>query len=183
MKTQNGLEAFIQKHRDAFDDQTPPPNLWAGIDRELHGRPSNMISKIRWVQGIAAAVALLIIGAAAGRFFLQPSEVAATRILEQSNPEFLEAEQYYQRTIQQKIVQLTAYNPDETVLHDLKTVDATMAELRKELAAAPKGKEQIIIANLIRSYQAKIAILELVMQRAATIDSTYSKQQRHEISL
>jgi hypothetical protein len=58
-----------------------------------------------------------------------------------------------------------------------------MEELRKELAAAPKGKEQIIIANLIRSYQAKIAILELVMQRAATIDSTYSKQQRHEISL
>ena len=51
------------------------------------------------------------------------------------------------------------------VLADLEQLDLTMQELRQELLRAPKGQEEQIIENLIRSYQTKVQILERVLER------------------
>ena len=40
-----------------------------------------------------------------------------------------------------------------------------MDELRLELEVAPRGAEEQIVTNLIRSYQIKVKILERVLER------------------
>ncbi|MBK7338548.1 MAG: hypothetical protein IPJ00_21490 [Saprospirales bacterium] len=66
---------------------------------------------IRTLRAIAAALLLLITGAVGGRLigYRPPSDAAA--ILEQTAPEFLEAEQYYQQEIQTKLAQLALTTP------------------------------------------------------------------------
>lgn len=183
MQTRDFLESFVLENREAFDREDPNPRLWKQIDHRLHGASIRRIKAIRTLRAIAAALLLLITGAVGGRLigFKQSSD--ATAILQQTAPEFLEAEQYYQQEIQSKLTQLASYNPGETVFRDLDQLDQVMEELRAELARAPQGKEQEIIANLIQNYQAKIAILELVMSRLETNQSNYSKQNEHEVSL
>jgi hypothetical protein len=177
MERKDPLLVFLQSHREAFDDKTPPPRVWAHIERQLPPR----YRRLRLLSALAAAVALLLIGGAAGVLFMQQAD--PSRILAASNPDFLEAEVFYQRTIRQKTAFVAARGADQAVLQDLSQLDSVMEELKKELAAAPKGREEEIIAALIRSYQAKIAILELVMERSMRIDSTQLKPPHHETSL
>jgi hypothetical protein len=183
MQTRDFFEDFVLENRDAFDREGPDPRLWKEIDHRLHGASIRRLRVIRTLRAIAAALLLLITGAVGGRLigYHPPSDAAA--ILEQTAPEFLEAEQYYQQEIQTKLAQLASYHPGETVFRDLDQLDQVMEELKTELARAPQGKEQEIIANLIQNYQAKIAILELVMTSLKTNQSTYSKQNEHEVSL
>ncbi|MBK8045440.1 MAG: hypothetical protein IPN20_11000 [Haliscomenobacter sp.] len=183
MQTRDFLESYILENQEAFDLEGPDPRLWKQIDHRLHGASARRLKGIRTLRAIAAALLLLITGAVGGRLigYRPPSDAAA--ILEQTAPEFLEAEQYYQQEIQTKLAQLASYHPGETVFRDLAQLDQVMEELKTELARAPQGKEQEIIANLIQNYQAKISILELVMTSLKTNQSTYSKQNEHEVSL
>ncbi len=159
------LEKFILDNREAFDDAVPSLDVWAAIDCEVHPGP-----KVRWkvwkTLRIAAAVAvLLVIGAVGGRYLSQPLSQNIADIIQDVNPEFLEAEQFYQGQIQQKVAQLTGFDGKEDVLADLKQLDQVQKELKKELQNAPKGKEQEIVETLIQNYQIKIAILERVLER------------------
>ena len=178
MERKDPLLVFLQSHREEFDDKTPPPRVWAHIER---GLPRTRYRRMHPLSARAAAVALLIIGGAAGALFMR--QAGTSHLLAESNPDFLEAEAFYQRTIRQKTALVAAYGADQTVLQDLSQLDAVMEELKNELAAAPKGQEAEIIAALIRSYQTKIAILELVMERSMRIDSSQLKSRHHEISL
>ena len=178
MEKKDPLLVFLQSHREEFDDQTPPPRVWAQLEQQLQ-RPR--YRRLRPLSALAAAVALLLIGGAAGALLMRPAD--PSRILAASNPDFLEAEAFYQRTIRQKTALVSTRGADQAVLHDLSQLDSVMEELKKELAAAPKGRETEIIAALIRSYQAKIAILELVMERSMRIDSTQLKPPHHETSI
>ncbi|MBK6946750.1 MAG: hypothetical protein IPH16_00545 [Haliscomenobacter sp.] len=183
MQTHDFLESFVRENREAFDREGPDPRLWKQIDQQLHGPSMRRLKTVRILRAIAAALLLLITGAVGGRLVGYKQASDATALLEQTAPEFLEAEQYYQQQIQGKLTQLASYNPGETVFRDLDQLDQVMEELKTELAKAPQGKEQEIISNLIRNYQTKMAILELVMNRLETNQSDYAKQNEHEVNL
>ncbi len=158
------LEQFISDHREAFDSELPSLKVWAEIDLRVNRR-SRRRALWHYAQ-IAAAIALLLtVGAIIGTRIPTTSQPSATAILKEVAPEFLEMEQYYNQQIDTKIQQLANYEPGESVLYDLEQLDATMAELKAELAEAPKGQEAQIVANLIKTYQTKIAILERVLER------------------
>ncbi|MFN7116388.1 MAG: hypothetical protein ACK4TA_06275, partial [Saprospiraceae bacterium] len=115
----------------------------------------------------------------------QVQEAATVASLEEISPEYAEMVRYYDSQIKEKARQVSLQTNDKTVLEDLKAVDKAMAELEKELARAPKGAEEQIVANLIKSYQIKLNLLERVLERiqSAKKDSTKQNQEDDEVSI
>jgi len=184
----DSLEQFIRDHRPEFDAEHPPLHIWAGIEHQL-GRqqtPENAgrktpvfsISRFKMAAGIAA---LLVVGFLAGLGLArQQSSVMAG--IESVNPDFREAEKYYNEQINTKIAQLASYNSEAApVLKDLAQVDEIMEELRQELASAPA--EEQIVSDLINSYRTKLAILEKVLESISTKDTYQSKTQQNETGI
>lgn len=158
------LEQFILEQRDAFDDATPGLQVWGAVSQELERRQSRRLSLWRIGRAAAAVMVLLACGALIGVYFTGNQGPQAAS-LESIAPQYAEAEAYYQRQIHQKYQQLAAYRRDDIVEKDLARLDEVMQELRRELLIAPKGKEEEIVEDLIRSYQAKVSILERVLGR------------------
>lgn len=158
------LEQFILDKREAFDGATPGLQVWGEISQELDRRQSRRLILWKASRAAAAALILLACGALIGVYFFG-NQMQPYASLEKIAPEYAEAEAYYQEQIQQKHQQLVAYQRDDIVEKDLAQLDEVMQELRRELLVAPKGKEAEIVENLIQSYQAKVAILERVLNR------------------
>ena len=177
------LEQFILDNREQFDDATPGLKVWAGIDKAVNARVQPRLQVIRVLRAAAAVAILLTIGGIGGYYFSRPAAPDAVAILQETDPEYFEMEQFYQDQINDKIQQLASYRRDNTVLTDLQDVDKAMEELKQELINAPKGKEQEIIANLIQSYQTKVAILEMVLERMEAANPQNVKSKTNEISL
>lgn len=187
----DSLEQFIRDHRSEFDAEHPPLHIWAGIEHQL-GRqetPENAgrnvpvfsISRSKMAAGIAA---LLVVGFLAGLGLSRQQQSSVMAEIEQVNPDFREAEKYYNEQIDSKIAQLASYNSESApVLEDLAQVDEIMEELRQELASAPSGAEEQIVSDLINSYRTKLAILEKVLESISTKDAYQSKTQQNETGI
>ncbi len=180
---QDALEQFISANRADFDHSNPPVSVWPAIDKALGHHPAKTITLVpllRVLRVAASIVLLLSVGATAGIYFTKSQIKQETTVasLEEISPEYAEMVRYYNAQIQEKTTQLVHYGRSENVLADLKSVDKMMEELEKELAEAPKGAEEQIIANLIRSYQIKIEILEKVLDR---IESKKSNSENSKI--
>ncbi len=167
----NTLERFVAENREAFDTATPSFRVWSEIDKVLHRQQTQRklsVAPIWRVVRVAASVLILLsVGAMAGIYFTQ-SKVAATQTiasLSDISPEYAEMVQYYNEQIDEKVRQVSMETNDKSVLSDLEAIDKTMKELEAELQKAPKGAEEQIISNLIRSYQIKVEILERVLNR------------------
>jgi hypothetical protein len=93
--------------------------------------------------------------------------------LEDVGAQYAAQEAAYQEEIQQKYQQLVSYEQAGAVQQDLKHLDATIAELRKELQAAPPGKAEDIVKDLLENYQAKVYILERVLNRIQMADPDF----------
>ncbi len=172
MKRDN-LEQFIHQNREAFDDAVPSLKVWAEIDRAIHLQPHRVRKKRSWMSrlALAASIALLVLsGVGIGLYMGASNAGSPTVALSDISPQYEGMEQQFQHEIDQRMARLAHYEQDEAVLQDLDQLDQAMHELQKELKYAPKGQEQQIVENLIRSYQAKIAILERVLQRLQEAD-------------
>ena len=188
----DSLEQFIRDHRSEFDAEHPPLHIWAGIERQLGrqektehaGRtaPVFSLSRLKMAAGIAA---LLVVGFMAGLGLARQQQSSVVAEIEQVNPDFRDAEKYYNEQIDSKIAQLASYNTEAApVLEDLAQVDEIMEELKQELASAPAGAEEQIVSELINSYRTKLAILEKVLESISNKD-TYqqSKTQQNETGI
>ncbi|MCB0586881.1 MAG: hypothetical protein KDD06_16360 [Phaeodactylibacter sp.] len=158
------IEQFILDNRESFDSSVPGLKAWGEISHELDRRQSRRMTFWKVSRAAAAVVLLLACGAILG-VYLSGSQMQQAAQLEEIAPEYAEAEEYYKSQIDQKYQQLAAYHRDDFVEKDLARLDKVMQELREELLVAPKGKEEEIVKNLIQSYQAKVAILERVLDR------------------
>lgn len=188
----DSLEQFIRDHRSEFDAEHPPLHIWAGIERQLGaeekpetaGRTAQVfsLSRLKMAAGIAA---LLVVGFMAGLGLARQQQSSVVAEIEQVNPDFRDAEKYYNEQIDSKIAQLASYNTEAApVLEDLAQVDEIMEELKQELASAPAGAEEQIVSDLINSYRTKLAILEKVLESISKKD-TYqqSKTQQNETGI
>ncbi len=163
------LTHFVQTHREAFDSATPAFRVWSNIDKTLHPtqtvRHAGILS-IRHILRVAASVLLLLaVGATAGIYitkahFARHNTIAS---LSDISPEYAEMVRYYNRQIEDKVRQVSMYDNKENVLDDLAAIDRAMQELEAELRRVPRGAEEQIISNLIKSYQIKMEILERVL--------------------
>jgi len=85
--------------------------------------------------------------------------------LQEISPEYGEMESKDQKEINQKHARLASYDYDESINDDLMDLDMTLEELRKELINVPKGSEEQIVEAMIRNYETKIRILEIVLEK------------------
>lgn len=179
------LEQFISNNRAAFDDATPSLKIWAEIDKSLEAQRPQAKRVAMWPKArIAAAVVLLLtVGAVMGSYLTRVNDQEAVASAELASPELLEAEQYYNREVQRRYSQLANYQYDKSIDQDLAQIDQIMEELRADLAEVPKGKEEEIVSNLIKSYQTKIRILERVLNRTQSTHSKTSKSASDEVGI
>lgn len=165
------LEQFVSTHREAFDTAMPRFRVWAEVDKALHPQEKQRTLKVApiWrVISIAASVLLLLVAGAMVGIYITKTQAADTQrvaSLEELSPEYAEMVRYYNEQIDQKVRQVSMQSDDESVLKDLEAIDQTMKDLEAELQKAPKGAEEQIVSNLIRSYQIKVEILERVLNR------------------
>lgn len=179
------LETFIISNRAAFDEATPSASIWSAVDKTLRPQEKQQtvrIVNIRRILSIAASVLLLLtVGAAAGVYFTKSqANTNSVASLAAISPEYAEMVRYYDAQINQKAKQVSLESNDKSVLEDLKMVDKAMAELEAELQKAPKGAEEQIVANLVKSYQIKLEILERVLERIQSKQENSTKQNKKD---
>ena len=166
------LENFIKQNRDQFDREVPNLKVWGNIEKRLDPPKAKRIT-MRSIMGIAASVIILLgVGALGGQYFFGNGS-NGSGIDIPDDPVIAKMELDFQKRINQKRAQLASYNYDISVNDDLKDLDETLAELRKELKNVPKGSEEQIVEAMIKNYETKIKILEIVLDK---IDSNNSKK-------
>lgn len=166
------FEQFIHDNRDAFDSDVPELKVWGGVRQDLDRRKHRRLLLWR-VAGVAAAViGLLFCGAGLGGYLSTPPPSAIVAIND-IDAQYAAQEAAYQEEIQEKYQQLVSYEQAGAVQQDLKHLDETIAALRKELQAAPRGKAEEIVKNLLENYRAKVYILERVLNRIQMADPDF----------
>ena len=175
----DALEQFVIDNRDSFNNQLPNPSVWSKVDQQLS--PTSKVRSFKLIRyaGIAASIILLMMASAlAGIYFygeksptivnVDPTPHEATEI----SADLLEFEKDYKKRVNKKHVQLASYNNDSkasealtTVNEDLSQVDDILNELRNEFKDAPRGSEEQIINAMVRNYETKLKILEIVLKR------------------
>lgn len=187
MKKDN-LEQFIQGHRDEFDKDVPSLKIWYGIEKELDSQQTTSAKRFgvwRAMRIAAAVVFLLVTGGIIGSLLTQQAVAGEQNFaeldIESIAPELGEMEAYYQSQVQEKIQVLATYDEDPTLQEDLEELDAWREELKQDLIDAPKGSEEEIINGIISSYQAKIDILERVLNRIEAASNQNST--KNEVSI
>jgi hypothetical protein len=181
------LEKFIQDNRAAFDTDLPPASVWDAIETQLDTPAKE--AKVRrmhlmpWVRRIAAALILLASGIGIG-FYLDGGTPGSDLLtLTDISPEHAELETYYQNQVQLRMQQLVNYRQIADVQPDLEQLDEVYQELQRELENAPKGSEERIIQAMIDNYQAKLNILERVLDRVQYTNPATSNPESNEISI
>lgn len=187
---QDSLEKFIQDNRESFDDAYPSLKSWAVIEQSLTEQKVKQLTSRRLLKIAAAVLLIFTAGGLIGSYLTQaqqqsPSVLAS--ILPDVSPELVALEQHYLEQIEEKSAQLASFPQDQEVVGDLQFIDEAMEELRLELEVAPRGAEEQIVTNLIRSYQIKVKILERVLERigseAPATESVAKKKKSNEISI
>ena len=169
----DNLEKFISENRPDFDDKIPPKNIWLAIDQQLDQKSkktARLMPMLRYVR-IAAAIVLLV-GTGIVIGLNLNNSTSRDLAVEEVFPEYFEAEQFYKKEVKNKMLQLASYSHDSTINDDLKQLDKIYEELKAELSAAPKDKQEQIINAMITNYRTKLSILERVLDR---IKSTNQK--------
>ena len=175
------FEKFIQENRAAFDTEIPNLKVWAAIEKQVNPIKEYKIVRMAWWKQAAAAIALLIVGAGMGIFLNEKAEVKAlAQSTEQVVPDLTEAENYYNKKVETELTKLVSYNPDPSVMADLKQLDEVQKELKKELENAPTATREEIIHRMIENYQIKLGILERVLNHIEEHQTENKKIQQNE---
>ena len=137
------------------------------------------LKTVRILRAIAAALLLLITGAVGGRLVGYKQASDATALLEQTAPEFLEAEQYYQDRIARKMEKIKTLPVGQEVLTDIQVLDEVYEQLRKQLLEDPNADAELLLSAMIRHQQQKLDIMEKILNRVDKYQSNESSN--HEM--
>ena len=161
------MENFIKSHRAAFDTGIPNLKIWTAVEKNLPRSVEKPNRTWKVIRRLAAAVALLIIGASAG-FYVKENQnnTLAEQKFEEIAPDFSETEQFYNQKIASQLTKLANYseNQDPSVLTDLQQIDVVQNELKTEFENAPTRAKEEIIQHMIENYKIKLGILGRVLQ-------------------
>jgi hypothetical protein len=174
------VEQFVRENRYDFDTEIPNLKVWANVEKALPApKEGAKVLTFNWLRRAAAAVALLVTGVGIGLFINNKSNDT----LAGGVPEFKEAEEFYNQKMASQMTKLVGYNPDPSVLSDLKKVDDVRNELKAELEQTPDANREEIVRRLIQNYQTKLGILERVLNNIEEqqIESQKKQQQNGKI--
>lgn len=171
------LEKYIQKHKDAFDDQMPDSRHKERFNEKLKARAPRTKTVPLW-QNVMKIASLAVVLIVAGTIFLvnypfnSPKAAEQGVALSEVSPEYQEVESYLQSNLKNKISEFKSMEcPEgdvekEEVLNEISRLDTMYIELQKDLKKN-QGNERIINA-MINTYQTRIEILDQVINQVKT---------------
>lgn len=186
------LENFVNENRQAFDDKIPKDFIWENIDAQLDNlKPEKevVVSKVKVVNlrqrfyryGKVAAVGLilLIAGGFIGSYWTVQQQKSMT--LGSISEEYEELESFYSQKVNQQISELKQYSYDKSIVEDIEELDVAFKELEKELSNQGLDVDNELIVNeMIENYQAKIKILERVLDGLEKNKTPTEKKETNE---
>lgn len=176
---QDLLEKFVREHRQEWDDQKAPPEIWENIvehlpnEEEVRRSTSNSWKTVAILLGIFLVILLTYL-----LFFSERKEdmVAPQQILEYAElPDFNETEEYYMSAVFASEQKISEQILDVSLEKDLSLLDQSTNELREEYKTAQGGYKEDILRAIILNHQTKLQILERVL-----INIENSKLNHHE---
>lgn len=160
---QDPVEQFVRQHRNALDAFDTPPGVWEVINSQLrpaHGGKGRILRfhPARWA---AAAILLVAIGAGIGYWAASKAPMTPDPLY----AEFREAETYYQSRISSSIQTLQSYDAMADIAPDLEEMNTFITDLKQELNHTPPAYREEVIRALIANYQAKVNLLEYIIEQ------------------
>ncbi|MFK7950610.1 MAG: hypothetical protein AB8G11_23695 [Saprospiraceae bacterium] len=169
------LENFVKENREAFDDKMPKEFLWDNIEtrlNELEPKVESIVPKTKvvhlrqriysYAKVAAVGLILLVAGGFIGSYWTMQQQKSVT--LGSINEEYEELESFYSQKVNQQLSKLKKYKYDKNIVNDIEELDVAFKELEKELKEqGEEANNELIVNEMIDNYQAKIEILERVL--------------------
>ena len=154
MRPDDSLEKFVRKNRQAFDDQSPPADIWGRIEATLGGSPRRSFS---WMW--KAAAVLFFVSTAillTQEYWFGPPQrenvIAA---------ELKDAEQYYNSLIQVKREELGQFDLDKGLImdfeQDIAELDSMYIVLKDEYTC---NNDELVMDAMIRNLQIRLEVMD-----------------------
>lgn len=185
------LENFVQENRQAFDTKMPKEFLWDNIEAELDKlqpkeeimpktKVVNMRQRIyRYAKVAAVALILLVAGGFIGSYWTMQQHQSVT--LSSISEEYEELDNFYSQKVNAQLSELKKYSYDKSIVKDIEELDATFKELEKELnTQGLETDNELIVNEMIDNYQAKIKILERVLNGLERNKTPIEKKENNE---
>jgi len=170
------LEKFILDNKSEFDNYEPSPELWQKVIK-IDGKPNTVKSyAFYYVWRVAAILLIVFLSVFVYEQFIKKDNNLSYQNSESG--ELIEAENYYNHQIRQKLTELEKYYPEFSevkydVLNDLDELDKVAKELKTELGNNINNEE--VVLNLIENYRLKLNLLEEVLNQLRQV-----KQENNE---
>lgn len=168
MNEQDPLEAFIRDNRSSFDDLKAPERVWARIDK----KDTQRINLWKWSAVAASALLLVAVGYIFGIKAQAQPDIAGW-------DEYMEAENYYQSRIDNKMKVIRTLPVSEEVMNDIQVLDEVYEQLRKQLMEDPNANTQLLLSAMIRHQQQKLDVMEKILNRVDKYQK--SESNNHEM--
>ena len=93
--------------------------------------------------------------------------------------EYMEAENYYQSRIDNKMKVIRTLPVSEEVMNDIQVLDEVYEQLRKQLMEDPNANTQLLLSAMIRHQQQKLDVMEKILNRVDKYQK--SESNNHEM--
>jgi hypothetical protein len=155
------LEDFVKQNREQFDLHEPDPSIWLKVNPA--GVPlKKERTSLRWLR-VAASLAIIFAGFAAGIYFLSGGKTGQDLYSSELYNEIRETENYYNQMVSERYLELETYlvsNPaaKEMLDADMEELDQVYEELKEDLKDNASNPE--VVEAMILNYRVKLEILE-----------------------
>ena len=161
MGKQDRLEEFIEKNRIGFDDAYASLKVWADIEKQLNEQDKIGKKKGSLRNYLFIGLILLVL-VAVGKFIMTSSPARS----EQKEMLFAELDgmEHYYNLQAGKMINTVSNDSDILRNQGLIEVENNISEIKAELENMPHSSEELALKALWESYQAKLLIIERIIE-------------------
>lgn len=152
------FEKYLRENKDQLEWGEPSKKVWERIENNLDK------SKLHFFKTAAAILLVATLSGAFGFYFSQLKEKVFLEKIARIYPDYPEAERYLVAQFELKFQEIEKSQFLVLIQEDLIQIDIEIESLKKELISAPYEIQENIISNLIKAYQAKLELLDLILQ-------------------
>ncbi|GAA4804051.1 hypothetical protein GCM10023231_36400 [Olivibacter ginsenosidimutans] len=172
------IEKFISANRKAFDQATPPQEVWENIARTFDGEALiKRKKKSLFIRSIASIAAMLLLVCTAGILVYQ-SQVSSRNNYSRINPDLAKQQVAYASLIHEKLDTLSAMSANNPKLYQefstvIDKMQANYKQLKIELIQSPN--QERTLEAMINNLKMQIEVLN---QQLAILNSVHQEEKR-----
>lgn len=170
----NNIDTWFEKQRNCFDIAEPLNDHEARFIAKLQQHNEKQTTRLgfNWWKPFAAAAAVLIIVFAGFNTFTSKSNVDLAAV----SPEMAKTQDFFTKAIEEELYNINEARTPETqklvndALKQLKTLEIEYDKLTADLAKS--GEDKRVIYAMITNFQARINLLNTVLEDINSIKNT-----------